>query len=232
MLHLHTGEASDNWSSEVRNCLLKGKLVTAIIRSMDEGTTVLHHFVCEDREICSSWYIYTKDLQTLCSALNEKQAKFKPLDKRIRRWVLANRPKKKFLMRPPALRMLEGWQTLPDGKKIKISCRWNDMLRAVDSKHFTSCFKPEGVYAAEVFKRLTDMNNYAVAILQDKAGGVLGRSFFTYEHDRYAVPVLQFDPAIGNGDLKNEHLLQLFPEQRKAGIFTVKVLESNRYYTR
>lgn len=47
-----------------------------------------------------------------------------------------------FVERVPELRKLEGWHTVPDTNlRIKISCRFKDILRCSDTPHFNSCFR-------------------------------------------------------------------------------------------
>lgn len=109
--------------------------------------------------------------------------------------------KSNFIPRLDSLRKLEGWYPIPnldkytrnmpyrtpyqyfydnpppqDGAKIKLSCKWNDIMRAADSKHFRSCFQPGKIYRTQPVKRLS-YPSWAVIYLPDRAGNILARTY-------------------------------------------------------
>lgn len=89
----------------------------------------------------------------------------------------------RFATRIPELLKIEGWYSIPylfdkrgNNRKIKLSCRWKDILRASDSKHFRSCFSFNGCYKEQPILRLQNPN-WAVIIMLDESGDVAARAY-------------------------------------------------------
>ena len=100
-------------------------------------------------------------------------------------------PQHRFMVRHPLLRELE--QHTFDG--FKVSCRFNDLLRCGDTKHFISCFAPKGEWSGEPFARLYDPR-WAVAFLTDRSGAIQARSLLRLNDSR---GVLYVYKTFGNG---------------------------------
>ena len=90
-------------------------------------------------------------------------------------------PKMKFRPRVAELRNLEGIYDNPSYPDfpIHISCRFNDILRCSDTKHFHSCFNPEGSENKQPFLRCVSPN-WALIFVTDKAGKVMGRTWISF----------------------------------------------------
>ena len=85
-------------------------------------------------------------------------------------------PTAKFIPRIPELLKLEGWYSLQDGRRIKLSCRWKDLLRASNTKHFTSCFSFSCCYKEQPLMRMKSPE-WLVIMLLDLAGNVQARAY-------------------------------------------------------
>jgi hypothetical protein len=108
----------------------------------------------------------------------------------------------RFVERVAMLRALEGWYFLParsetlyNGqvveyyeRRIKLSCKWKDIVRASESKHFTSCFSVDGCHNLQSILRLYQPT-WAVIYMPDRAGNVQCRVYceFTTSHESESV---------------------------------------------
>ena len=88
----------------------------------------------------------------------------------------------RFQPRVPILRAIEGWHEI-DGIRVKVSCRFRDILRCSEfnnkTRHFTSCFRKEGVHNAQPLRRCQDPT-WAIVYLPDKHGNFMGRCFIRW----------------------------------------------------
>lgn len=136
---------------------------------------------------------------------------------RERKALLSSKGELRFVPRIPELRLLEGWFPMMGvntwsglfsypfsyfpKREIRLSCKFNDLLRSVDSKHFPhSCFRPNGGHYAQILKRLRDPN-WGVVMLLDRAGTVQSRAFVSYGgiNAETLKPVLFLSPVQGTG---------------------------------
>lgn len=120
---------------------------------------------------------------------------------------------KRFVERLPELRKIEGWYEVEPNKRIKISCRFNDILRCSNTPHFNSCFRlsipiwwPREKRNLEYLAKLGPNDrglqpyyrcidpSWAIAYLPDKKGKFQARSFIHYTGGVYVV-----DKVYGNG---------------------------------
>jgi hypothetical protein len=98
----------------------------------------------------------------------------------------ANSLRYRFKPRVPELRGLEGVYENPTHPTypIHISCRFNDILRAGDSKNFFSCFRPKGSERLQPFLRCSS-NEWAIIFVRDKSGKFMGRTWLNYSTKEY-----------------------------------------------
>ena len=100
------------------------------------------------------------------------------------RWLRAQKsklPRYKFRPRIAELLAMEGVYdnpTYPD-YKIHISCRFNDILRAGNTKHFVSCFRNDSEERIQPFLRCVK-DNWAVMFVTDKGGQFMARCWIKY----------------------------------------------------
>jgi len=90
-------------------------------------------------------------------------------------------PKFKFRPRVKELLVLEGKYDNPSfpDYPIRISCRFNDILRCSDTEHFTSCFRAGGMEKKQPFLRCVS-RDWAIAFVTDKHGNFMGRIWIRY----------------------------------------------------
>ena len=122
-----------------------------------------------------------------------------------------------YVKRHPLLRRLEGWY-LVDRRKIKFSCRYNDIRRCSAFPrgkpiHFYSCYNPlDGVFSKRPI-RLCQQNNWAIIYMPDKHGNFLGRCFVEFGWTKFCIPTLIFHRYYGNvfpnwDSIRNELVVQ------------------------
>jgi hypothetical protein len=80
----------------------------------------------------------------------------------------------KFKPRLPFLLNLEG-----DYGDFILSCRHKDILRCSVTKHFRSCYAPDGAFKELPFN-MCCMANIAIIGKKDKAGDFIWRAFISY----------------------------------------------------
>lgn len=132
--------------------------------------------------------------------------------------------------RLPELRALEGWYTttfLYPAKQVKLSCKWNDMLRSAQSKHFSmSCFRLAGGSNNQILKYLK-RPVFGVVMMLDKAGTVQCRSWVRLAVDDGQV-FLKVSPAQGSGMSTAEFVRTLQTDNRLQHV-TVKEAREDVY---
>ena len=89
--------------------------------------------------------------------------------------------------RIPELLALEGWYG-----PFKLSCRFNDILRASNSKHFISCFRKGGTHEKQREKRCVNPH-WAVIYVPDRSGNFIGRAFVCWKDN-----ILEVSKIYGN----------------------------------
>lgn len=77
-------------------------------------------------------------------------------------------------------------QITSETTSIKISCRFNDLLRAADSPHFTSCLAP-GKLGSRVPPTLLEDPTAALIYTPDNGGFFLGRAIFMLRSNRIRI---------------------------------------------
>lgn len=85
------------------------------------------------------------------------------------------RAKTRFIPRCPELLAIEG-----DYGDFKLSCRHRDILRASDTNHFVSCFRPAGLHNLTLLKYCSEVDNVAVIFKCDKSGKFKSRAFVMF----------------------------------------------------
>jgi hypothetical protein len=104
----------------------------------------------------------------------------------------------KFKVRIPELRAIEGWYHT--GRySFKVSCRFRDILRCADTKHFTSCFRQWGMHNTQPSRRCVDPT-WVIIFVLDGQGQMMGRTFAQYEQSLTpgGLPQLRVDKIYGN----------------------------------
>lgn len=102
----------------------------------------------------------------------------------------------KYRVRIPELRAIEGWYDT--GRyKFKVSCRFNDILRCSVTRHFTTCFRPDGLYKEQPSRRCEDPT-WVIIYVPDSSGAFMGRAFAQYEYTGPTDGVLRIDKIYGN----------------------------------
>lgn len=105
----------------------------------------------------------------------------------------------KFKVRIPELRAIEGWYDTGE-YKFKVSCRFRDILRCSDTKHFISCFRQWGIHNAQPSLRCADPT-WVIIFVLDGQGQFMGRAFAQYENSQSAsngAGTLRVDKIYGN----------------------------------
>jgi hypothetical protein len=80
----------------------------------------------------------------------------------------------RFKARIPELKALEN-----NYGTFTLSCRHKDMLRCSKSRHFRSCYAPNGINR-HIPYQLCQATNYAIIGVKDKSGDYLWRAFVSY----------------------------------------------------
>lgn len=77
-------------------------------------------------------------------------------------------------------------QVASENTSIKVSCRFNDLLRAADSPHYRSCMAPNNVGDGVPIILIKDPTA-AIAYTPDNGGFFLGRAIFTLRSKRIKI---------------------------------------------
>jgi hypothetical protein len=77
-------------------------------------------------------------------------------------------------------------QVTSENTSIKISCRFNDLLRAADSPHFNSCLAPNKMGSSTTIYLLKDPT-IAIAYTPDNGGFFLGRAIFSLKNNHIQI---------------------------------------------
>ena len=108
---------------------------------------------------------------------------------------------------------LQKLQNIIDVKEfpLRLTCRYKTILRCSITKHFKSCYSPNGLYREKPFEMISRHPNVAIACSYDRAGTIIARCFVMWvKPDTFAFGLpysplanSMVKPAEGFNEIKN-----------------------------